>query len=881
MKEATAAELVEQGLACAGADEALAIARRLEKGRRFGHARVVLEHAAGLADRSQPPDAKRREVAAEQAYCMFKDPDLPLGPRLDEAVELLERAGLGSGTDDPRLLGLAGEVWTRKWEAGAQIRHLERAMGYHRRGYTPGGGPESGYCGIRAALLLDVLASVESAEAACAGRPSEVAEKRRLDAAEIRAEIVRDGEAWTADGGDDADGSRFWAFVTRAEASFGLGRYREAADLLAEARGADADPLSADLRSTAEHLAALLRFGPGAKPGEPDREGRDVLEGFLAGCSAGALAAYRGKVGLALSGGGFRAAFFHIGVLAKLAELDVLRHVEVISCVSGGSLVGAHWYLQVRRLLEQPPPGGITRESYIELVRETATAFVEGAERNARMRAIGALWTNLRGIFDVEVTRTTRLGELYERDLYARVADDETGDRFISKLYVYPEGEDGPDDPEPFNPRADNWRRAHKAPIVVLNATTLNTGHNWQFTASWMGEPASGLIEDVDPAERLRRVPYASAPPRYRQLRLGSAVAASACVPGLFEPLTMTDLYRADRDERDRDRGGWTVRLVDGGVHDNEGTASLLTEDCGVMIVSDASGQMGSQRRPGGGIPSVPLRSMAILKARVREAQWRELEARDRAEALHGLAYVHLREELDSPAVTWDGARRWEPLDDVPPESSASDTTSYGVAKELQDLLASIRTDLDSFSEIEAHALMTSGYLMIERRFQERPVADFATGSPREQWDFLAAEDALAGAAPAAQQKHFAKVLRTGRDKWFKPWRLSLALKLLSPVVVPLLLAVALALGAVGLAVGAVLGSAAALFKLVVLALGRAMPSANLPGRKTSIPAAVQRILLGSLLCTAGTWIGWAYVLVLDRFYLSAGRMRKLDPDGG
>ena len=42
-----------------------------------------------------------------------------------------------------------------------------------------------------------------------------------------------------------------------------------------------------------------------------------------------------GKVGLALSGGGFRASLFHIGVLAKLAELDVLRHVEVLSCVKG------------------------------------------------------------------------------------------------------------------------------------------------------------------------------------------------------------------------------------------------------------------------------------------------------------------------------------------------------------------------------------------------------------------------------------------------------------------------------------------------------------------------------------------------------------------
>ena len=37
---------------------------------------------------------------------------------------------------------------------------------------------------------------------------------------------------------------------------------------------------------------------------------------------------FLGKVGLGLSGGGFRASLFHIGVLARLAELDILRHVE-------------------------------------------------------------------------------------------------------------------------------------------------------------------------------------------------------------------------------------------------------------------------------------------------------------------------------------------------------------------------------------------------------------------------------------------------------------------------------------------------------------------------------------------------------------------------
>src|SRR3970040_624926 len=67
---------------------------------------------------------------------------------------------------------------------------------------------------------------------------------------------------------------------------------------------------------------------------------------------AGAVTQGRDKVGLALSGGGFRASLFHIGVLAQLADLGMLRRVEVISTVSGGSIIGALHYLYLRALLE-------------------------------------------------------------------------------------------------------------------------------------------------------------------------------------------------------------------------------------------------------------------------------------------------------------------------------------------------------------------------------------------------------------------------------------------------------------------------------------------------------------------------------------------------
>lgn len=47
------------------------------------------------------------------------------------------------------------------------------------------------------------------------------------------------------------------------------------------------------------------------------------------------------RIGLALSGGGFRATAFHLGTFRKLHELGLLWKLDLLSCVSGGSIAGA------------------------------------------------------------------------------------------------------------------------------------------------------------------------------------------------------------------------------------------------------------------------------------------------------------------------------------------------------------------------------------------------------------------------------------------------------------------------------------------------------------------------------------------------------------
>jgi predicted acylesterase/phospholipase RssA len=191
-----------------------------------------------------------------------------------------------------------------------------------------------------------------------------------------------------------------------------------------------------------------------------------------------------GKVGLALSGGGFRAALFHIGVLASLAERDLLKNIEVISCVSGGSIIGAYYYLHLKNLLEKKQDHEITRKDYIDLVKTIEKNFLIGVQKNLRMRVLTNWGCNMRMIFSKDYSRTHRLGELYEKHLFTTIERyTDKKEIYMQDLFIKPANQ------KDFSIAVDNNGRMNKVPQLILNATSVNTGHNWQFTASWMGEP--------------------------------------------------------------------------------------------------------------------------------------------------------------------------------------------------------------------------------------------------------------------------------------------------------------------------------------------------------------------------------------------------------
>lgn len=390
------------------------------------------------------------------------------------------------------------------------------------------------------------------------------------------------------------------------------------------------------------------------------------------------------RLGLALSGGGFRAAFFHVGVLARLAELGVLPKIEVISTVSGGSIVGAAYYLRLRRLLHEKPDAEISGDDYARLVGEVDGLLRDAVRRDIRGRLLANPLKNIQMLASRKYSRSDRIGDLYDRYLYKQAWQDprkrRSGNREeqieMRELLIEPDGDRG------FDPEVANRARRAKAPVLLINATTLNTGHNWRFEAVRMGEPLpqdsrrTEIIEETDKNMRLRpgyfprKDPLPGDPPTrepvvpdaQEDFPLALAVAASACVPGAFHPLTISDMYWNEGDPV-------RVQLVDGGVQDNQGVQGLLDSDCTRLILSDASGQLEDENRASTWLPKSLSRSASIATDRVRDEQLAYLPTERRKYAL-----MHLRKGLDGVALA-PGDNTGSPSGERDPEY---DTAAFG-----------------------------------------------------------------------------------------------------------------------------------------------------------------------------------------------------------
>jgi predicted acylesterase/phospholipase RssA len=678
------------------------------------------------------PPGQKADLCRQQAELTSKDPELSVNSRHDIALKILgDMFALDSVAlnGDAETLGIAGGICKRRWIDLGKYEDLQRAAEYYRRGAL---GPvgDDGYAQINAAFMQDLLAHASGAEV-----------PNREEANLIREKILKELPPLENVKADN----QWWNAATRAEALFGLERYSEAA---AAIKASPKRPEIWRLQTTAQQFAVLAQLRDKRPLQNPEL--RAVFDALLPGATQAVSSSLIGKVGLALSGGGFRASFYHLGVLARLAELDVLRHVDVLSCVSGGSIVGACYWMMLRnRLLKAAP---MTQGDYISLAQDLIAHFTGAVAQNLRGQPskLEVGWrflTGAKGALDTE-----KIAAALEKYFYGPLWKDGKP-LFMHHLPFKPVDHD-PDltGEEDFNPAKHNWLRCDKVPMLVLNATTVNTGHAWQFTPTWMGESPWSVHPAADSVPRLQWHWYD--PGSKWQMELARAVSASACVPGLFEPLRIDDAYE----------GGYQVQLIDGGVHDNQGTVALLAHNCSVLIVSDAAGHLLLEKvpQPGlGGLASYAARAMDTLMERVRLGNYADLAARVRTKLVRGLMFLHMKDGLDADVIRLKFSQDAYDLHRTP-------LSPLGVRKDFQKAVAELRTDLDAFSDDEANALMACGYRMAATAFERdlRQFDELYVQSVPGHWPFDAMlQEVKSTASSTPKRESLINALRAGSKR--------------------------------------------------------------------------------------------------------------------
>jgi len=244
------------------------------------------------------------------------------------------------------------------------------------------------------------------------------------------------------------------------------------------------------------------------------------------------------RIGLALSGGGFRAAAFHLGVMQQLDSWDLLNKLDLISCVSGGSIAGATVALNW-----------------------TATDKLDRLDRFLRTQSI-AVSSVLAGSLDPFSTRLEKLADSYNKHLFRN--------RSLSEL--------------------------SGGPRLYLNSTNLATGNLFSFVAgggkpSEMGEHELGFV--LAPNYPISHAVAASSafPPVFPPLRLDPGIYPPAAA---MEYVTLTDGGLYDNMAVNpllRDRNGLDYVIVsDGGkpfasdIRPTESGAMVLKAGLDIMM---------------------------------------------------------------------------------------------------------------------------------------------------------------------------------------------------------------------------------------------------------------------------------------------------------
>ena len=134
------------------------------------------------------------------------------------------------------------------------------------------------------------------------------------------------------------------------------------------------------------------------------------------------------KIGLDLSGGGFRATLYHLGLLRFLRDAGILRQVTHITSVYGGSIMAAHLTLNWDRYTSSAKEFEQAASKLLDFIR------LDVRNRIIRRYPLGLLLRGPRrllGLSNRLLTRTGWLEKQYEKYVF--------GDKTLLELPEQPQ----------------------------------------------------------------------------------------------------------------------------------------------------------------------------------------------------------------------------------------------------------------------------------------------------------------------------------------------------------------------------------------------------------------------------------------------------------
>lgn len=254
------------------------------------------------------------------------------------------------------------------------------------------------------------------------------------------------------------------------------------------------------------------------------------------------------NIGLALSGGGYRAAGFHLGLLTYLNRVHLLSHVKMMSTVSGGTLTGAKYALS---LVEDQSFKDFYQEYYQLLQTTDLIKLVLEKLGNKELQIPSA-----------RIDLITATAQVYAENFFKNAQG------------------------KPYRLR-DIFDKNIAIEEIIFNATEFRYGLAFRFQCSnSQGRFGNGRIS----------IPKSEA----GDIRIADIVAASSCFPGGFEPIEFPDDFNWSNQEIFEkvknivhSKYPKSLALMDGGIYDNQAIESLYLADrrnnnnLDLLIISD------------------------------------------------------------------------------------------------------------------------------------------------------------------------------------------------------------------------------------------------------------------------------------------------------